>query len=60
MRETPAVETGIGQRDNSLLWAITTAGSNRAGGCVAELSEHCEKICLNPAGYRLRPELSDD
>ncbi|WP_255372805.1 type II toxin-antitoxin system RelE/ParE family toxin [Polynucleobacter kasalickyi] len=27
---------------------------------VAELRFHCEKICLNPAGYRLRPELSDD
>ena len=27
------VETGIGKRDNSLLWVITTAGSNRAGIC---------------------------
>jgi toxin ParE1/3/4 len=32
----------------------------RAGSFVAELRVHCEKICLNPAGYRLRPELSDD
>jgi toxin ParE1/3/4 len=24
------------------------------------LRAHCEKICLNPAGYRRRPELSDD
>jgi len=31
-----------------------------AGTFVAELRIHCEKICLNPAGYRLRPELSDD
>ena len=27
------VETGIGKRDQSLLWVITTAGSNRAGIC---------------------------
>ena len=32
----------------------------RAGTFVAELRAHCEKICLNPAGYRRRPELSDD
>ena len=32
----------------------------RAGSFVAELRTHCEKICLNPAGYRQRPELSDD
>jgi toxin ParE1/3/4 len=32
----------------------------RAGSFVAELRARCEKICLNPAGYRLRPELSDD
>lgn len=27
------VETGTGKRDNSLLWIITTAGSNRSGIC---------------------------
>ena len=32
----------------------------RAQSFVAELRAHCEKICLNPAGYRRRPELSDD
>ena len=32
----------------------------RAGTFVAELRAHCEKICLNPAGYRRRPDLSDD
>ena len=32
----------------------------RAGTFVAELRAHCEKICLNPAGYRRRPELSVD
>jgi toxin ParE1/3/4 len=32
----------------------------RARIFVVELRAHCEKICLNPAGYRRRPELSDD
>jgi toxin ParE1/3/4 len=32
----------------------------RARTFVAELRAHCEKICLNSAGYRLRPEVSDD
>lgn len=32
----------------------------RAGTLVAELRAHCEKIRLNPAGYRRRPELSDE
>ena len=32
----------------------------RAGTFIAELRAHCEKICLNPAGYRRRPELSDE
>jgi toxin ParE1/3/4 len=32
----------------------------RAGSFVAELRAQCEKICLNPAGYRRRPELADD
>ena len=25
-----------------------------------QLRAHCEKICLNPAGYRRRPDLSDN
>ena len=32
----------------------------QAGTLVAELRAHCEKICLNPSGYRRRPELSDN
>lgn len=32
----------------------------RAGSFVVELRAHCQKICLNPAGYRRRPELSDE
>ena len=32
------VETGTGKRDNSLLWVITTAGSNRSGICYEAVS----------------------
>ena len=32
----------------------------RAVAFVAQLRAHCEEICLNPEGYRRRPELSDD
>ena len=32
----------------------------RAVAFVAQLRAHCEKICLNPAGYRRRPDLSDN
>lgn len=38
---------------------IAQANPMRAGSFVAELRAHCQKICLNPAGYRQRPELSD-
>lgn len=38
---------------------IAQANPIRAGSFVAELRAHCQKICLNPAGYRQRPELSD-
>jgi toxin ParE1/3/4 len=31
----------------------------RAETFVAQLRAQCEKICLNPVGYRRRPELSD-
>jgi len=31
----------------------------RAASFIAELRAQCEKICLNPAGYRRRSELSD-
>ena len=39
---------------------IALDNPNRAGSFVAELRAHCQKICLNPLGYRLRPELSDN
>ncbi|MDP2066584.1 MAG: type II toxin-antitoxin system RelE/ParE family toxin [Burkholderiaceae bacterium] len=39
---------------------IAQDNPTRAGSFVSELQAHCEKICLNPAGYRCRPELSDD
>ncbi len=32
----------------------------RAASFIAELFAQCQKICLNPVGYRPRPELSDD
>lgn len=31
----------------------------RAGSFVTELLAQCQKIALNPVGYRARPELSD-
>jgi len=31
----------------------------RAASFIAELRAQCEKLCLNPAGYRRRSELSD-
>lgn len=37
------IETGTGKRDQSLLWAITTAGSNRAGICY-EVRTYLTKI----------------
>jgi toxin ParE1/3/4 len=39
---------------------IALDNPNRAGSFVAELPAHCQKICLNPLGYRRRPELSDN
>jgi toxin ParE1/3/4 len=39
---------------------IALDNPNRAGSFVAELRAHCQKICLNPLGYRRRPELSDN
>lgn len=32
----------------------------RAVSFILELQAQCRKICLNPAGYRRRPELSTD
>ena len=42
------VETGTGKRDNSLLWVITTAGSNRAGICY-EVRNFVSKVLANQA-----------
>jgi phage terminase large subunit-like protein len=42
------VETGTGKRDNSLLWVITTAGSNRAGIC------YDVRFCNATARWRIR------
>lgn len=45
------VETATGKRDNSLLWVITTAGSNRSGICY-EVRNYITKI--------LSGEIQDD
>ncbi len=37
------IETGTGKRLRSLLWCITTAGSNRAGICY-EVRDYCIKV----------------
>ena len=39
---------------------IAQDNPQRATGFISELRNQCEKICLNPAGYRLRPELSEN
>jgi phage terminase large subunit-like protein len=42
------IETGTGKRDQSLLWAITTAGTNRAGICY-EVREYLTKVLAGVA-----------
>jgi phage terminase large subunit-like protein len=37
------IETGLGKRDQSLLWAITTAGTNQSGICY-EIHSYIKKI----------------
>jgi phage terminase large subunit-like protein len=37
------IETGLGKRDQSLLWAITTAGTNQAGICY-EVRTYLSKV----------------
>jgi phage terminase large subunit-like protein len=37
------IETGLGKRDQSLLWAITTAGTNQTGICY-EVRSYVQKI----------------
>src|SRR4051812_1607079 len=34
-----AIETGTGKRDQSMLWAITTAGSDKTGVCYDSTSQ---------------------
>jgi len=38
---------------------IVQDNPQRAASFIAELRAQCEKICLNPAGDRRRPELSE-
>ena len=39
---------------------IAQDNPQRATSFISELRDQCAKICLNPAGYRLRPELSEN
>lgn len=39
---------------------IAQNNPKRAISFVNELRTQCEKLCLNPLGYRRRPELSDN
>lgn len=39
---------------------IAQDNPTRAHSFVQELQAQCQKICLNPAGYRRRPELSSE
>ncbi len=39
---------------------IAQDSPKRAVSFILELQAQCQKICINPAGYRRRPELSDD
>ncbi|HWX48137.1 MAG TPA: terminase TerL endonuclease subunit [Roseomonas sp.] len=59
------IETGAGKRDQSLIWVITTAGSNRAGICY-ELRGYLTQV-LNTAlrqwdgnPYRLTGDTAED
>ena len=38
---------------------IARDNPTRALSFVLELYEHCQKICMNPEGYRRRPEVAD-
>lgn len=39
---------------------IAQDNPRRAVSFINQLKAQCKKICLNPEGYRRRPELSDD
>ena len=38
---------------------IAADNAGRAQSFVRELRTHCQRITLNPPGYRLRPELGE-
>lgn len=59
------VETGAGKRDQSLIWAITTAGFNRSGICFETRSYVVQVLRKALAGwaanpYALKGDLADD
>jgi len=39
---------------------IAQDNPQRASSFISELRMQCKKICLNPAGYRPRPELTNN
>lgn len=39
---------------------IALDNPSRALSFVMALHAHCQRICINPEGYRRRPELSED
>jgi phage terminase large subunit-like protein len=56
------VETGTGKRDNSLLWVITTTGSNRAGICYEVrgfLTRLLEGVCADDSQFGIIYGLDD-
>ena len=53
---TPLAEQDLEEIGNY----VTQDNPTRAHSFVQELQAQCQKICLNPAGYRRRPELSSE
>ena len=59
------IETGLGKRKQSMLWEITTAGSNRTGICY-EIRGYVTKILNavlrrnNGLGYKIEGDSTDD
>lgn len=51
---TPLAEQGLEQIGDY----IANKSPKRAISFIAELKTQCHKICMNPEGYRIRPELS--
>lgn len=55
LRFTPLAEQDL----ESIADYVATDNPRRAITFVQALRQHCQRILLNPPGYRLRPELGD-